>query len=112
MLDIVKHGLRIDFVSQPKLSSVKGLKQIGNLPLQTTTLILELLKIGAIQESQEKLIYLNRIFTVPKANGKLRLILDLKKLNVHVKTPKFTLPSINQILLMINSDTCSHVNQI
>ena len=41
--------------------------------------------------------FLSRVFTVPKANGKERLILDLSRLNQFLEPPKFFLPNLRTL---------------
>ena len=48
--------------------------------------------------------FVSPIFTVPKKDGKLRLILNLKKLNTSVKYAHFKMDSINTILKLITKD--------
>ena len=52
----------------------------------------------------EEIEFVSPIFTVPKKDGKLRLILNLKKLNTSVKYAHFKMDSIHTILKLITKD--------
>ncbi len=95
---VVSEGLRISFISRPKLITKAKLTPIRPLAPHSLALIRELIKLGIVEDFSGKTFFLNHVFPVPKPSGKFRLILDLKQLNFSVKTPTFTLPSLSKIL--------------
>jgi len=52
-------------------------------------------------QSIEKATWLSPIVVVPKKNGKLRICIDFKKLNVATKKDPYTLPFIAEMLNII-----------
>ena len=70
---------------------------VKSVPLyspETVQLLNEFLEKGVIIPSKNPL-FISRVFSVPKPNGKFRLITDLSILNKFLNPPKFHLPSIN-----------------
>ena len=48
--------------------------------------------------------FLSRVFTVPKADGRRRLILDLSRLNQFMTPPKFFLPNLRTLKEVLQRD--------
>lgn len=99
-------GYKIKFdnsISQPYPPSSNNLSESDSLFLEES--IANLLNIGAISEckpSSDQ--YVSRVFLVPKANGKMRFILNLKSLNKHINTQHFKLEDIRTCLKLISYD--------
>ena len=93
--NIVSRGIRWRFAAPPptlKLSSIPpGVYQPG-----AELLLEKFLKAQVIRECQDPL-FLSHVFTVPKADGSLRLILDLSRLNKFLSPPSFFLPSLRSL---------------
>ncbi len=103
--NIVTQGIKIEFLTEPPFITRASLPTSRPLAPHTLELFQELRQWGIVEDFRESHFYINHIFPVPKSNGKFRLILDLKQLNLSVKTPKFSLPTIKQILPSIYQDT-------
>ena len=63
----------------------------------------EFLGKGAIERAWRRPLFLSKVKTVPKSNGKLRLILDLSRINLYLKKISFKMPSIREMRLSIPS---------
>ena len=64
--------------------------------------ISKLIKKGVVQESQhEPGEFINTIFVRPKKDGNWRLILNLRRLNVHVVYRKFKMDTLKTVLNLI-----------
>jgi hypothetical protein len=59
-----------------------------------------LLAIGFIQFIEEAT-WLSPIIIVPKKNGKMKICIDFKKLNVVTKKDPYPLPFINEVLNIV-----------
>ena len=71
-----------------------------------TVHIQELLALGAIEQTTTPPMCVSPIAVVPKKNGKLRMILNLKRLNQNVIDPRFRYEKIDSIRLLCgNSST-------
>lgn len=75
--------------------------------IQIDDAISDLLSIGAIAECTPcPGQFLSSIFLVPKPNGKMRFILNLKNLNKFVETSHFKLEDLRTALKLISKDVC------
>ena len=70
----------------------------------STSEIGTLLLSGAISESTVKPFCVNVIGCVPKKNKKLRLIVDLRPLNEHIKVPYFCQETIDKVCELVEFD--------
>lgn len=62
----------------------------------------ELIRKGAIREINESDdLFISNIFVVPKKNGKLRPVINLRSLNEFVSYEKFKQENLNQILSIL-----------
>ena len=98
--NVIHNGLRWKFKSLPPTTK--------KIPRQTEDrgtqeMLRQFLKKGVIEKATRSPLFISRVKTVPKSNGKLRLILDLSKLNKFLKTISYKLPSIKQLRLSIPS---------
>ena len=68
------------------------------------TLVLEeLVELGVVEEVDERPRIINALNVVPKANGKFRIILDLRPFNKYMKALKFTMETIQRIRPLIKA---------
>lgn len=92
---IVSKGISLSWDGERPILSQP---QIWKTPQKSSGLIQEFLEQGVIYPVKNQKCFQSTVFTVDKANGKLRLILNLKKLNFHLKTPSFKM--CNHLTLM------------
>lgn len=90
-------GYTIPFIKKPPSVPLKD-PVIKAFATKSSTLmdkeIKEMLRTGVIEECHERTGFLSRMFLIPKQNGKLRQIFDLRRLNLYLNPRKFRL--INQ----------------
>ena len=94
----ISSGVELDFKTLP---APFVNKQRSFSPKETSFIDEEIAKLictGCIQEVQDRPAFLSQIFTVPKANGKLRLVIDLRIINEHIHLKKFVYEDINTVL--------------
>lgn len=100
-------GEKIDFVGCPPIQHStpysNGLSK-DQLYLVEQEIKSLLQKQVIVKRQPEDIEFVSPIFTVPKKDGKLRLILNLKKLNTAVKYAHFKMDSIHTILKLITKD--------
>ena len=101
-------GEKIEFMSYPP---IQHSTPYSSNALQKDQLSLVEQEIRSLLEKEvivkcepEEIEFVSPIFTVPKKDGKLRLILNLKKLNTSVKYAHFKMDSIHTILKLITKD--------
>ena len=98
-------GFKIDFVSEPFVAPRAETKVGKEEEKMIDKEIMKLLNMKVIeQSSNEKGEVISPIFTRPKADGSLRLILNLKKMNESVKYEHFKMEGIENVLAMMKSD--------
>ena len=102
MLKIVEEGLRLKFVSKPPKSGVRTTNLLNIVHMSN---ILEevkkLLGKGAIElvpPGQEGQGFYSTFFIVPKKDGGLRPILNLKPLNVYMEKSHFKMETLRSII--------------
>ena len=97
VLSVVKNGYKIPFDKRPQLSpSPLFLSQTESKALEEE--VQKLLQKGAVERVYlEDPGYYSRIFLVPKKNGKLRLIIDLSKLNTFLNIQSFSMETANKV---------------
>ena len=97
VLSVVKNGYKIPFDKRPQLSpSPLFLSQTESKALEEE--VQKLLQKGAVERVySEDPGYYSRIFLVPKKNGKLRLIIDLSKLNTFLNIQSFSMETANKV---------------
>ena len=97
VLSVVRKGYKIPFVNKPFLSPTSIFHQ------QTESLALvkevnKLLHKGSVEKIEpEGPGFYSRIFLVPKKNGKLRLIIDLSRLNTFLDIQSFRIETANKV---------------
>ena len=94
---VVRKGYKIPFVNKPFLSPTPVLLQ----QTESLTLVEEVNKLlhkGAVEKIEpEGPGFYSRIFLVPKKNGKLRLIIDLSRLNTFLDIQSFRMETANKV---------------
>jgi hypothetical protein len=95
VLSIVLRGLKVLLVSPPQVAHSSPLYR-GSLAHQKDLKrqISEWLEQGVIEESCSGRDILSLLFPVPKANGKLRWCLDLRRVNQWTRSPRIRLPGV------------------
>lgn len=92
---VIERGLRWKFLSLPP-KNVK-LQKVAREDPEINLLLEEFLEKGAIEKSSYPPLFLSKVKVVPKSNGKLRLILDLSRLNKYIKKISYKLPKLKDI---------------
>ena len=97
VLSVVRKGYKIPFVNKPFLSPTPIFLQ----QTESQALVEEVNKLllkGAVEKIEpEGLGFYSRIFLVPKKNGKLRLIIDLSRLNMFPDIQSFRIETANKV---------------
>jgi ribonuclease HI len=104
VLSWLKNGAKIPFTSEPegfhlqnhKLGFAKG--EFVDQELKN------LLQAGAIEQCATPPKCISPVGCVPKKGGKLRLIIDLRKINSHILVPKFQYEDIRTVTQMIQKN--------
>ena len=100
VLRIVEVGYRIDFTDVPPVGNIRSTAASEALVIETDTLLAK----GAIREvdrSRARDGFFSKYFTVPKADGGLRPILDLKRLNRFIRPKKFRMVTLATIMPLL-----------
>ena len=97
MVQILKEGYTLPFRIRPNLSRIPTVIRCYGNPhrnLKLLEALHQLMDKNAIElvHKQTSLGFFNRLFLVPKPNNKWRPILDLRNLNLFLKTEKFKTP--------------------
>ena len=97
VLSVVKRGYKIPFVKKPILSpSPHFFKQSASPVLEEE--VQKLLQKRAVESiNPEDPGFYSQIFLVPKRNGKLRLIIDLSRLNKFLNIQSFSMETVNKV---------------
>ena len=97
VLSVIRKGYKIPFIRKPFLSPTPVfLRQTESPALEEE--VKELLLKGAVEKiNPEDPGFYSRIFLVPKKNGKLRLIIDLSKLNSFLNIQSFKMETANKV---------------
>lgn len=103
VLQIVRNGLMIDFIRKPTFTGVKetivpreGIKRSSIL--EEVNILLKKNVIEPVPKTLKKLGFYSTIFLVPKKQGGLRPILNLKPLNQFVVPHHFKMETLRSIL--------------
>ena len=98
VLSVVEHGYSLPFVHLPDRLFFRNLPSaLKHYPFVSSA-IGQLVTSGVVEETTaEALLLCSSLGAVPKKSGKLRLILDLRYLNEHVHTEKFTFEDLRLI---------------
>jgi hypothetical protein len=101
VLKVVQEGLHLQFTSRPARSGVRetvfNSLQKNICILKEITELLEKRAIELVPKSQEGLGFYSTFFLVPKKDGGLRPILNLRNLNVHLSVPHFKMETFRKI---------------
>lgn len=94
VLRLLQQGLRLSFNSQPLLTTSQvpfPLPEASSKSEHLGAEILSMLVKGAIERVANKssLGFYSLLFVIPKTNGKLRLVIDLRPLNHHLTKERF-----------------------
>lgn len=105
VLSIVE-GIEIPFISAPAQFSEPCRTDYTSSEISSIdNSISTLLKSGAIVKSNEEAgQFISTVFTVPKPDGSRRPILNLKKLNLFVKSPHFKMETIKTAAEVISQN--------
>ena len=97
VLSVVRKGYKISFVNKPFLSPTPiVLQQTESLALVEE--VNKLLHKGAVEKIEpEGPGFYSRIFLAPKKNRKLRLIIDLSRLNTFLDIQSFRMETANKV---------------
>jgi len=103
---IIEEGFRIPFFSIPPVSTHKSasypLSQAAQLAMEQE--ISKLLVKRAIEEvSMEEVGHRSPLFVIPKSNGQLRPVLNLRQVNSHIPRQPFKMESLLQVCRMLRS---------
>ena len=95
VLSVIRKGYKIPFVNKPFLSPI-FLQQTQSLALVEE--VNKLLHKGAVEKiEQESPGFYSRIFLIPKKKGKLRLIIELFRLNTFLDIQLFRMETFNKV---------------
>ncbi|XP_073720453.1 uncharacterized protein [Misgurnus anguillicaudatus] len=108
VLQIIEKGYKIQFCNQPPqfngvLSTIVGAGQTLTMEQEVETLLCKE-AIECVPPHNRESGYYSRYFIVPKKDGGLRPILDLRHLNRSVAKLKFKMLTIKQIVTQIRSE--------
>ena len=101
VLNWISQGIKLEFNSPPEPFVNKQRLLTDSEIKFVDSEIKDLLVSGCIIERKVPPAFLSQIFTVPKPNGKLRLVIDLRNINKHIKVRKFAYEDINTVLEVI-----------
>ena len=102
VLDIISEGVKLDFIA--KLTTpMPILQKIGHAKVSAISGEVEkLLSLGVVvQTHTHQGSWISPIFTTENADGSLRLILNLKKLNDHIRHVHFKMEGLKDVIHMI-----------
>ena len=100
----IEEGVKFELIcdeSDIAMEEVENAKGANDLALWVTLLLEELLVLGVIEEVDDKPHVIYALNVVPKANGKYRLILDLRPFNKYMKALKFSMETVQRIRPLI-----------
>jgi len=107
ILNWIKHGVDF-FVSKKHQLIHKVIPQFTLSTQDHSTIQMEIEKLlqeGAISKVQKSELFLiSPVFTVPKSNGKRRMVVDLRVLNDHMTIPHFKMESIDVAMALMEKD--------
>ena len=104
VLEAIK-GHFLSFHSRPPLVAASPSLETRVASSQTESLseaVRELIKKGAIEPAPDNPGFYSRLFTVPKKDGSLRPVINLKPLNMFISVPKFRMASVSTVARMIH----------
>ena len=103
VLDIV-NGFKLEFTRQPNVPTFLKNKAFSPAEsVQINSEVSRLLQIGAIRLlDRSEASFVSPIFVVPKPDGKSRLILNLKRLNMFIEAPHFKLEDFRSVCNILN----------
>ena len=96
-------GEKIEFVSAIPLQTSYPSNSVSKEHKEEVELeIKSLLQKGVIVKSEHEFgDYISPVFTVPKSDGNVRLILNIKKLNTYVRYAHFKMETIHSVLKLV-----------
>ena len=104
VLDIVKHGVTIPFLSTPKPFFFNNTEFTGSQRKFLDVEIPRLLSVGVISMTPFRPLGVSSLTCVTKKSNKWRLCLNLQHLNQFVDTPKFSCENIDTVANYIQFD--------
>ena len=96
----VEEGARIPFSTTPPPFHLNNYDLKPEHEDYITQEIEKLLQAGTIRKTHSAR-NISPLGVVPKKNGKLRMILDLRRVNNYVATPRFTMEDIRKVKLLL-----------
>ena len=100
----IEEGVKFELICDEHdiaAEEVENAQGARDMALWVTLLLEELLELGVVEEVDDKPVIINALNVVPKANGKYRLILDLRPFNKYMKALKFSMETIQRIRPLI-----------
>ena len=83
VLDVIENGYSLPFITMPEECFLKNNKSSLENPKFVQEAIQDLINSGSVQETKDKPFVINPL-TVAKSKNKLRLVLDLRHVNLHL----------------------------
>jgi len=108
VVEVLREGYRINFRTTPTLSVVPCIPSDSLNPLKDAhiqeqiDILLQKQAIEVVPGPHWGPGFYSRLFTVPKPNGKVRPIIDLKLLNKKIRIPKFKMESLQTVWSSLN----------
>jgi hypothetical protein len=96
ILQWVKDGANIPFSRLPPPSRSRNRPMTREQEIFVSTEIQKLLQTGKIKETSSATC-ISPIGVVPKKNGKMRMIVDMREINKYINSPKFTMEDIRKL---------------
>jgi hypothetical protein len=97
IIDWLASGVQIPFIDNPEPFHIPNSKFSFVHSHFVAEEIFDLVQSGAIVECETPPLCISPIHCVPKKGGKLRLIIDLRRINLHLRVPKFSYEDIKVV---------------
>jgi mRNA-degrading endonuclease HigB of HigAB toxin-antitoxin module len=104
VLDVISQGYKLEFVKVPPFLGIKS----TNVPRKNESIIKQeidaLLQKNAIEKVSQRDIYsgfYSTLFLVPKKNGEMRPVINLKPLNKYIRKQHFKMDTLTKVLNLV-----------
>jgi len=105
ILKIIQYGLKLDFIDIPCQNKYNqntlSIEELDIIDLEIEKLLTKKVVTYSKHEPGE---FISGLFTRPKKDGSKRMILNLKRLNLHIEYNKFKMESIQNVLQCIEKN--------